>query len=86
MSGPADNEMLKKLGSKRVLVITKLFNIAVNDFDTKKYARCSRTFIIAVTYFGAKKWTVRCNRTRYKKECIPVGCVPSAAVAVGGGG
>ena len=30
---------------KRVLVVNELFNITLNDFDTKKSARCSRILV-----------------------------------------
>ena len=31
------------------------------------------------------KWTLKVASILYQRECIPVGCVPSAAVVVGGG-
>ena len=58
-----------------MVVTTKLNNIAVNDFNASK-SRHSR--VLDVT-----ELVVICTICLNKKqECIPVGCVPSAAVAV----
>ena len=37
--------MQKKLRSKRMLIVTKLFNMALNNFDAKKTARYIRVIV-----------------------------------------
>ena len=68
--GPAYNEQIdarKTARCRRVLIVTKLFNIAVSYFNAKKSTHCRRGLIatklfnIAVNYFDAKKST-RCRR------------------------
>ena len=46
-------------GSKRVLVVTELFNIPVNDFDMKKAAPYSR--VVAVTELAASGTQYKCR-------------------------
>ena len=50
--GPAYNEWKdakETVRSKWLLVVTELVNIAVNDFDAKKFARCSRVLVVSGT-------------------------------------
>ena len=50
--GPAYNQQIdakKTACCRRVLIVTKLFNIAVNDFDANKSTRCR--WVLVVTEF-----------------------------------
>ena len=47
--GPAYNEQVdakKTARCRRVLIVTELFNIAVNEFDAKKSTRCRRVLVV----------------------------------------
>ena len=37
--------------------VTKLFNIAVNDFDAKKSAHCNRVFVLTELAVSGTQWT-----------------------------
>ena len=44
--GPAYNEQKETVRYKWVLVVTKLFNMVVNDFDAKQSSRYSQVLVV----------------------------------------
>ena len=52
----------KLLVKKGVFIVTELFNIAVNNFDAKKSARCSRVLVVTELVISG----TQCNNIQRK--------------------
>ena len=60
--GPAYIEQIdakKTARCRRVLVVTELFNIAVNDFDAKKFAPCRRVLVVTELVVSGTQCTLK---------------------------
>ena len=63
--------MQRKLLCRRVLVVTKLSNIALNDFDAKESVRCKQLLVVTELVVsgtqckGRKIFAHKCLRLRY---------------------
>ena len=70
--GPAYNEQKDAKETARykwVLVVTKLFNIAVNDFDAKQSARYSRVLVVTELVLSGTQCNLRTTRkNQYSKR------------------
>ena len=56
---------------KRLLVVTELFNIAVNDFDAQKSARYSRVLLVTVLVVSVNpRYKVEIENLTSSSKCL----------------
>ena len=58
LSLATSKKIQKKLWYKWMLVVTELFDFAVNDFDAMNSARCSRTLVVTELVVSGKQCTL----------------------------
>ena len=69
--GPAYNEQKDAKETARykwVLVVTKLFNMVVNDFDAKQSARYSRVLVVTELVLSGTHCNAHLEREHFKKK------------------
>ena len=56
---------------KKLLVVTELFDIVVNDFDAKKSARCSRMFVVTYIIVSGPQCKSNANKKLLRNTPSP---------------
>ena len=64
--------MEKTTCCRRVLIVTKLFYIAVNDFDAKESDRCKQVLVVNATKYSLQKSV--CYRTYSQLYALFIYC------------